>query len=116
MKSKTMLVSHIISIYILASIIGSTIFFIIKYNLTVNEIANAAGAEAIEQILKDSTLLFAIFVAGNFLLCTLIGAISCFLYTVQDKINSKMLIAKIIITIIPTTLLVVYLLIWMGLS
>ncbi len=54
------LISHIISIIVIALIIAGTIFFIVKYVTTAGEINNASTADAIDAIVKAAT--------GNFIL------------------------------------------------
>ena len=110
------LISHIISIVFIYVCRKQAGIFIVKYVTTAGEINNASTADAIDAIVKAATGNFILYVGLNFLLCTLIEAVACFLYSFQDRMNSKMLLAKIALAVLPTVILVIYILIWMNLK
>lgn len=115
MKAKT--ISHILSFIALAMVIGGTIFFIINFVNTKSLLATATTQEQIDEIVRNSTGPFIVYVGLNFFLATMIFVFACLTYAFTEiKKASPMFFTKIGCAMLPMVLLVIYILIWMTLK
>ena len=116
MKAKT--ISHILSCIAIAMVLAGTIYLIVSYVNTKALLEAATTQTEIDNIIKDSTAPFILYVGLNFFLATIIAVTGCLFYAFSDsaKKANAMFFCKIASAVIPMVLLVIYIIIWMTLK
>ena len=110
MKGKV--ISNVLTGLIILFLLLGSIYFIVSFVNVSNEFSVLTSQAEKEATMKNYLSLFIPFVIVNFILCTLIGAVSCFVYVNSVMSNTvslnKELIFKFVMTFIPMLLLIIY--------
>ncbi len=116
MKAKT--ISHILTIIGLVLVILGTVYFIVQYNFAKAEVAQAANQEQIDEIVRNYTGGFLLYVGLGAFLTVIILLTGTLFYAFgeQSKKAGPMFFLKIASVVLPMVLLVFYILIWMTLK
>ena len=115
MMTKGELISHIITAISLLMMLAGIVYFIVLYTNTANEIKNALP-EAVDEIVTNNTGNFIKYIGLNFLLSAGLGAVGAMIYAFFGKSNGKIILTKVGLAVLPTVLLVIFIIIWMTLK
>ena len=118
MKGKV--ISNVLAGIAATFILLGSIYFIVSFSITANTFNSMSSDVGKEESMKNYLSLFIPFVIVNFILCTFMGAISCFIHvnsvTANNVTITKELVFKFVITFLPLILLTIYCLILFNLK
>ena len=110
MKGKV--ISNVLTGLIILFLLLGSIYFIVSFVNVSNEFSVLTSQAEKEATMKNYLSLFIPLVIVNFILCTLMGAVSCFVYVNSVMSNTvslnKELVFKFVMTFIPMLLLIIY--------
>ena len=110
MKGKV--ISNVLAGLIVLFMLLGSIYFIVSFVNVSNYFRSISSEVGKEELMKNYLSLFIPFIIVNFIICTLMGAVSCFIHVnsvVSNTVSlSKELIFKFVITFLPMLLLIIY--------